>query len=303
MDNPGLILKPPKSVAVIGAGGVGSWTAILLALSGVKEIYLFDMDTVSESNLNRLLVPKNQVGIRKPVAVAETIKLFRPDCSILPMGTFSPDIADKINLAMYIHWVIATTDTHASRKAAYRWSVINGIPYIEAAAEGEIGSATGTPAEWATADETNPGYASVPVWVGPCVLGASIAVAHVLHNGRLRDRSLRMGWDQSFNQFVIEDSDVEVISEPIPSTVETRNTRGLTFDDVLNGVGTLQQSELRGGRPLSEILGAANNSAPAPVNIVTETAPASLAYTIVANAGDNQIHSLDENPEQEDPHS
>ena len=44
-----------SSVAVFGLGGVGSWCAEALCRSGIGEITLIDMDTVSESNINRQL--------------------------------------------------------------------------------------------------------------------------------------------------------------------------------------------------------------------------------------------------------
>ena len=73
------------------------------------------------------------------------------------------------------------------------WAKANNVNYIEAAAEGETGSVTGAPAEWATPDEESPGYASVPVWVGPCITAAAMAVAHVLHQTTLGDRTIRQG--------------------------------------------------------------------------------------------------------------
>jgi tRNA A37 threonylcarbamoyladenosine dehydratase len=40
-------------VAVVGLGGVGSWTAEALARSGVAGLVLVDLDHVAESNINR----------------------------------------------------------------------------------------------------------------------------------------------------------------------------------------------------------------------------------------------------------
>jgi hypothetical protein len=40
-------------IAVVGLGGVGSWTVEALARSGVAELVLFDLDHVAESNINR----------------------------------------------------------------------------------------------------------------------------------------------------------------------------------------------------------------------------------------------------------
>ena len=160
----------------------------------MEEIWLFDFDTLSDHNLNRIPLPESAVGTRKSVAVAELmIRPVRPKCRVIPFGRFTSQVAGEINLK--VDWIIATTDTAASRRTVEQWAITNGVKYIEAAAEGEQGSATGIPADWSTPDETNPGYASVPVWIGPCVLSAAVAVAHVLHNTPMGDRTVRLGWD------------------------------------------------------------------------------------------------------------
>ena len=187
-----LKLQLPASVAVVGCGGVGSWVAYILALAGVKELWLFDHDTVSEHNRNRLPVPPCAVGRHKAEAVRQLILTVRPECMVYACGGFSAELANNLNLQ--VPWIVATTDTHASRQMVSAWAATNGISYVEAAAEGEYGSVTGIPAEWATAEEAMPGYASVPVWVGSAVLAATVACYYILHDTALADNSFRMGW-------------------------------------------------------------------------------------------------------------
>ena len=45
-----------SAVAVFGLGGVGSYAAEALARSGIGTLYIYDNDTVSESNINRQLI-------------------------------------------------------------------------------------------------------------------------------------------------------------------------------------------------------------------------------------------------------
>ena len=187
-------LQLPQAAAVVGCGGVGSWTAFFLAMAGVPELWLWDMDTISDHNLNRVPVPASAINQPKSEAVRDMIHIFRPDCKIISMGAFSPETADSLDLKDSIQWIVATTDTAASRRRTSQWAADNGVSYIEAAAEGEIGSATGEPAGWSTPDEVNPGYASVPVWVGSSVFSAAMAVAHIVHNTPMGDRTIRMGW-------------------------------------------------------------------------------------------------------------
>jgi hypothetical protein len=198
-----LKLEIPKSVAVVGCGGVGSWTAYFLALAGVPELWLFDFDSVSDHNLNRIPLPMSAVDKPKSAALAELIHTVRPDCVVYAMGGFDKETVAAVNLD--VNWIIATTDTLHSRQMVKKWADKNGVKYIEAAAEGEQGSATGMPAEWATPEEDSPGYASVPCWVGPCVFSAGVAVAHVLHNREMCDRTIRLGWGEQ--KFEIFDSD------------------------------------------------------------------------------------------------
>lgn len=189
-----LKLTIPASVAIIGCGGVGAWIAWFLALAGVKELWLFDPDTVSESNLNRLPVPASAIGHNKTDALKALIESNRPDCKVLAMGGWSPTLADTLNMGLTVPHMVCSTDTHAQRRATYEWAKTHNVRYYEAAAEGDYGSVTGAPAEWATDDEARPGYASVPVWVGPCVMAAAMSCTHILHNHKLGDRTYRMGW-------------------------------------------------------------------------------------------------------------
>ena len=45
-----------KTVAVVGVGGVGSYTAEALVRSGIGNIILIDKDVIDETNINRQLL-------------------------------------------------------------------------------------------------------------------------------------------------------------------------------------------------------------------------------------------------------
>jgi sulfur carrier protein ThiS adenylyltransferase len=66
-------------VAVIGCGGLGSNAAAMLLRSGVKELTLIDFDVVEPSNLNRQLFFKDQLGMPKTDALADTLLRIDPD--------------------------------------------------------------------------------------------------------------------------------------------------------------------------------------------------------------------------------
>jgi len=70
-------------VAVVGIGGVGSWTAEALARSGVGALTLIDMDHVAESNINRQVQALDAtLGAAKGQVMAERIAQISPQCAL-----------------------------------------------------------------------------------------------------------------------------------------------------------------------------------------------------------------------------
>jgi molybdopterin/thiamine biosynthesis adenylyltransferase len=68
-----LDLKIPYSVLVIGAGGIGSWVALNLALIGTKHIVIVDNDTIEIHNLNRTPYTLLHVDLNKVDALEDLI--------------------------------------------------------------------------------------------------------------------------------------------------------------------------------------------------------------------------------------
>ena len=76
-------------VAVVGLGGVGSWSAEALARSGVKRLTLIDLDHVSESNINRQIhAIEASLGQSKVLAMRDRIRSFSPACDIICVDDF-----------------------------------------------------------------------------------------------------------------------------------------------------------------------------------------------------------------------
>ncbi|KAH8829223.1 ubiquitin-protein ligase molybdopterin-converting factor [Flagelloscypha sp. PMI_526] len=64
-----------SSVVIVGCGGVGSWTAVMLARSGVSKIKLIDFDQVTLSSLNRhATATRSDVGTPKVDCIAQALK-------------------------------------------------------------------------------------------------------------------------------------------------------------------------------------------------------------------------------------
>ena len=90
-------------VAVVGVGGVGSWSVEALARSGVAELTLIDLDHVAESNVNRQVQALGRtLGQAKVQALAERIADIHPGCSVHCVEEFAtPDVAVRYLRAMY----------------------------------------------------------------------------------------------------------------------------------------------------------------------------------------------------------
>jgi tRNA A37 threonylcarbamoyladenosine dehydratase len=70
-------------VAVVGLGGVGSWTVEALARSGVGHLTLIDLDHVSESNINRQLhALDSTIGAAKAAVMAKRVADINPLCTV-----------------------------------------------------------------------------------------------------------------------------------------------------------------------------------------------------------------------------
>ncbi len=105
-------------IAVVGIGGVGSWTAEALARCGVGKLTLVDLDHVAESNVNRQIhALSSTLGQAKVAAMAERIALINPACRVTGVDDFlTPDNAAQV-LAPELDAVIDCTD-QASAKIA-----------------------------------------------------------------------------------------------------------------------------------------------------------------------------------------
>lgn len=67
-------------VMIIGCGGMGAVTSIMLAISGmVRSFGLVDHDLYEKSNLNRIPLPPDVIGENKAIALRQHLKSLRPD--------------------------------------------------------------------------------------------------------------------------------------------------------------------------------------------------------------------------------
>ena len=85
-------------VAVVGLGGVGSWTSEALARSGLGALTLVDLDRVCVTNVNRQLPAlTDTLGRLKVEVMAERARGIQPEIHVHPVARFfSAATADEI---------------------------------------------------------------------------------------------------------------------------------------------------------------------------------------------------------------
>ncbi|WP_072325286.1 tRNA cyclic N6-threonylcarbamoyladenosine(37) synthase TcdA [Marinospirillum alkaliphilum] len=118
-------------VAVVGIGGVGSWTAEALARTGVGHITLFDLDDVCTSNINRQLhALDGTVGRSKVEVMAERLLQINPELRVDAQSCFiTPgNLAEK--LGQGFDAVVDATDTVPVKAAMIAWCRRNKLKLV-----------------------------------------------------------------------------------------------------------------------------------------------------------------------------
>ena len=76
-----------EEIHIIGCGAVGSTIAENLARLGVKKLYLYDFDTVTEHNITNQMFLNKHIGMLKLDALAEILTEINPDIEIVREDT------------------------------------------------------------------------------------------------------------------------------------------------------------------------------------------------------------------------
>ena len=162
-------------VLVVGAGGIGFHVSKLLAMSGVEDLYVFDPDTLEESNLNRLDLTVDYIGKNKADIVKTVVKSLRPQARV---KVFPFPLKDH-TYPKGVDWVIDCTDNHASQLENQRMADSNGAKYVKSGYDGERMSINDRVATW-DSGETQDGYRVTPSWAVPAIMSAALVVGKVL---------------------------------------------------------------------------------------------------------------------------
>ncbi|WP_034578289.1 tRNA cyclic N6-threonylcarbamoyladenosine(37) synthase TcdA [Carnimonas nigrificans] len=126
-------------IAVIGVGGVGSWSVEALARSGVGELTLIDLDDVCVSNVNRQLhALDGQIGRPKVEVLAERMRLINPDLKVHAVSAFiTPHNLDQL-LGAEIDHVVDAIDSLAAKTALVAHCKARGLGLTVTGAAGGL---------------------------------------------------------------------------------------------------------------------------------------------------------------------
>lgn len=120
-----------STVAVFGVGGVGSYTVEALIRGGVGRLYLYDADTVSQTNINRQLVATTKtIGRNKVDVAAEHCLEVNPDAEIFAHKIFlDKESADSIDFSSF-DYVVDAIDTVSSKLLLIEKAKAANVPVI-----------------------------------------------------------------------------------------------------------------------------------------------------------------------------
>jgi molybdopterin-synthase adenylyltransferase len=147
------ILLASKAL-IIGAGGLGSPSALYLASAGVGTITICDGDTVDLTNLQRQIAHRNDaIGKNKADSAKASMQTINPDINIIAIQRRleGDDLANEISKADV---VLDCSDNFATRHAINRACVKYRKPLVSGAAirfDGQI-------SVFDLRDETSPCY-------------------------------------------------------------------------------------------------------------------------------------------------
>ena len=131
-----------SSVAVVGAGGIGSPALQYLVAAGIGRLIVIDDDRVDLSNLQRqTLFGTDDIGTRKTDAAAAALARIDPD-AVIERHAMRVDAGNARVLLHGVDAVLDGTDSFTTRLAVADAALALRIPLISAAVsqfEGQLG--------------------------------------------------------------------------------------------------------------------------------------------------------------------
>ena len=120
-----------KRVAIIGLGGVGSYSLEVIARSGINNILIMDKDVIDVTNINRQLLALNSnIGEYKTDLAYKRILDINPNCNITKYTTFLDESNMNLMLVVKPDYVIDCIDTISSKYELIKTCLLNDIKIV-----------------------------------------------------------------------------------------------------------------------------------------------------------------------------
>lgn len=127
---------------IVGAGGLGSPSALYMAAGGVGALTICDFDVVDLTNLQRQIIHTSQsVGINKAVSAKQTLQAINPEVAVNTVEEKSTEAAMS-KLVKEADVVLDCSDNFATRYALNRLCFEHQKPLVSGAAIGFEGQLT-----------------------------------------------------------------------------------------------------------------------------------------------------------------
>ena len=132
----GLNKLASKHITVVGCGGVGGYTAVMLARAGVENITIIDFDVVSPSNINRQIIAyEDTIGMQKTEVLAKMIKKINKNIKITAI--FTKLTSENVSsLIKETDFVIDAIDSVEDKKALIIYCKKHNINIVSAMGAG-----------------------------------------------------------------------------------------------------------------------------------------------------------------------
>jgi molybdopterin/thiamine biosynthesis adenylyltransferase len=130
----GQLTLKSSTVAVVGAGGLGSPALLYLAAAGIGTLILIDDDEVELSNLQRQVLYKvNHLGQKKVTAAGKVLTSLNNQIDVIT-HTQKLDDTNCTALLKSADVVLDCSDNFTTRYSVNRFCIINKTPLIAGAA-------------------------------------------------------------------------------------------------------------------------------------------------------------------------
>jgi molybdopterin/thiamine biosynthesis adenylyltransferase len=123
-----------KKALVVGAGGIGTYVLINLALLGM-EIDIYDGDTVEGHNLNRQIIHYDAIGENKAREAAKKLRRLRAKATGNPRHLTQEILDGKAGPGEGYDLVFSCVDSWAARRMLNNYCRLTGTPLFDGSVE------------------------------------------------------------------------------------------------------------------------------------------------------------------------